>query len=111
MTTILTPIPLQHQLYFMVFPCRSFYQCKGQAKNCFVSNYNYSPGDFIDIPKNCSHYKKALIKNNEIQKPNWEVVLWLDTQITEGALKVRIDYEDDEGQVSPKDYDKGYTGG
>ncbi|XP_071536749.1 uncharacterized protein [Panulirus ornatus] len=91
-------------LRYSKFTCKSFYQCTGLAKNCYVSNYKNSPGNFIDIPKNCSHYKKAIIKDTKIQKPNWEILLWLNSKIAERKLKIKIDYEDSEGQMQSGEY-------
>ncbi|XP_069945425.1 uncharacterized protein [Cherax quadricarinatus] len=86
-------------LRYVRFQCVSFYECQDLNKNCFVSNYKDSPGNFVDIPKNCSHYKKALIKNTKIQKTNDEVLLWLDGQVSMGIFVLRIKYQDIGGQT------------
>nr|XP_045606621.1 uncharacterized protein LOC123763528 [Procambarus clarkii] len=82
------------------FICQSFYECTDLERNCYVSNYKDSPGKFVDIPKECAHYNKVLLKNDTmVQKPNEEIVLWLKGEIEIRNFAVRVDYVDSDGQT------------
>ncbi|XP_042231119.1 uncharacterized protein LOC121872431 [Homarus americanus] len=86
-------------LRYSIFICHSFYECSGLGRNCFVSNYKNSPGEFINIPKNCSHYSKAIIKHTKVQKTNAELMLWLQLMVDEGTFNIKVVYQDDQGHT------------
>ncbi|XP_042882694.1 uncharacterized protein LOC122259823 isoform X3 [Penaeus japonicus] len=84
-------------LRYSKFQCKSFYQCSGLGKNCFVSNYANSGGTDWPVNKPCKHYKRAEIKNTKFQRPNWEIIDWIKTNVAEGNLKIQLTYEDHDG--------------
>ncbi|XP_047498848.1 uncharacterized protein LOC125045564 [Penaeus chinensis] len=84
-------------LRYSKFQCKSFYQCSGLGKNCFVSNYVNSGGSDFPVSKACKHYKRAEIKNTKFQKPNWEIVDWIKTNVAEGKMHIQIYYVDHDG--------------
>lgn len=47
-----------------------------------------------------THYKRAEIKNTKFQKPNWEIVDWIMTNVAEGNMHIMLYYTDHDGIVS-----------
>lgn len=78
---------------------RSFYQCKDQGQNCYISNYVNGTGEVI-LDQDCAYYVDTMEDGQEVQRSNQEVEMWLEDEIINQNLKYVFSYIDEFNNAS-----------
>ncbi|KAK7078381.1 hypothetical protein SK128_010915 [Halocaridina rubra] len=82
-------------LAYKNFDCRQYYECSGQGRNCYVSNWNQPKPPFVDVPP-CQRFTKALT-SSDFQQPNGVLYAWLLNETAYHQFTFTLVYTDWDG--------------